>query len=179
MPETTTTNQSAIETAVLADDLTTLDKLLATPADARPAVPLPLPALMFSALKSRPLSFQHILQTHPNLQAELNNRSLLLKAIDGGVPIWNVILEHRPEAKNQRFGHYGTVVERCVMDGEEELLTFLLEKGARVEREGGIPVLRRAELCGASENIKAVLRKHGARTEWRDSEDEDGEDDED
>jgi len=44
-----------------------------------------------------------------------------------------------------------------------------------VEREGGMPALRRAELYDASEGIKAVLRKHGARTEWTDSGNEDEE----
>jgi hypothetical protein len=92
--------------------------------------------------------------------------------MDGGVPIWKIILEHAPSAKNYRFGHHGSVVERCISWGEEELLTFLLEKGAQVEREGGMPALRRAELYHASEGVKAVLRKHGARTEWTDSENE-------
>jgi hypothetical protein len=176
---------ATIEAAILVDDLGTLDELLATPTEITPAqaVPdedsdsAPVKALKFSALKTRPLSFQHILETY-GLRSELSDRSVLLNAIDGGVPIWKIILEHAPSAKNYRFGHYGSVVERCIMWGEEELLTFLLENGAQVEREGGIPALKRAELCDASEGIKAVLRKHGARTEWTDSEAEEDEKDE-
>ena len=67
-----------------------------------------------------------------------------------------MILEHEPTAKNKRFGHYGTVIERCVMGDKKELLEFLLGEGAGVEITGR-PILLRAQVCGASEDIKELL----------------------
>ena len=68
-----------------------------------------------------------------------------------------------------RFGHYGTVVERCVQGHKKELLEYLLAEGARVEQTGR-PILLRAKVCGASEEIKELLIRYGATTDVPDEE---------
>ena len=68
-----------------------------------------------------------------------------------------------------RFGHYGTVVERCVQGHKKELLEYLLAEGARVEQTGR-PILVRAKVCGASEEIKELLIRYGATTDLPDEE---------
>ena len=65
------------------------------------------------------------------------------------------------------------MVERCVSDGEKELLEYLLEEGARVELMGR-PILERAEVVGASEEIKELLKRYGATQDWEEEEEEDG-----
>ena len=59
------------------------------------------------------------------------------------------------------------------MDGEKELLEYLLGEGARVELMGG-RVLLRAEVCGAGEEIKELLVRYGARQDFSDEEEAQG-----
>ena len=51
------------------------------------------------------------------------------------------------------------------MDGNKDLMEFLFAEGARVE-ETGKRILLRAEVCGASEEIKELLIRYGARRDW-------------
>jgi hypothetical protein len=162
---------STLKTAILADDLSALAALLTSPPD--PTI-TPLRALSLSAALSRPISFSDLITQHPTLTTSFNNQDLLINAVgSGSIPIWRIILAHRPEAKDQRFGHYGTVVERCVIGGERVLLEYLLAEGARVEATGR-PILLRARLCGASEEIKELLVRYGARPVSKEEEEEEG-----
>lgn len=160
-------SKPSLENAILADDLSALSALLATPLD---ATITPLGALALSARLSRPASFAHLISQYPTLIASFNTDSVLLDAVSGGsIPIWRIILEHRPDAKNQRFGHFGTVVERCVANGKSDLLKYLLAEGARVEQTGR-PILIRAKVWLASEEIKETLAKYGAKTDFSEEE---------
>ncbi|MCJ1267961.1 hypothetical protein MMC22_007847 [Lobaria immixta] len=124
---------SNLESAILANDLPACSLLTSSTTSTTD----PLHALSLSARLSRPLAFAHLLTLHPSLTDSLNTEPLLLAALTGGsVPIWRIILAHEPTAKNRRFGHYGTVVERCVMGEKKELLEYLLGEGARVEMTG-------------------------------------------
>ncbi|MCJ1348807.1 hypothetical protein MMC31_007040, partial [Peltigera leucophlebia] len=152
-----------LESAILANDLPACS-LLTSPTTSTTD---PLHALSLSARLSRPLAFAHLLTLHPSLTDSLNTEPFLLAALTGGsVPIWRIILAHEPTAKDRRFGHYGTVVERCVMGKKKELLEYLLGEGARVER----PILLRAKACGASEEIRELLVRYGATTDLPDDE---------
>lgn len=71
-------------------------------------------------------------------------------------------------AKDHWFGHWGSLVERCVFFKERELLEFLLAKGAEDE-EVERPILEYAKLTGAGDDIEALLIKYGAR--WYQEED--------
>lgn len=160
-----------LETAILTDDLSTLSDLLASPPYTSGT---PLQALSLSARLSRSVAFSHLLSRHPTLTDSFKTQALLLNALDGGsVLIWRIILAHRPEAKNQRFGHFGTVIERCVIEGKMELLEYLLAEGATVEMPGR-PILLRARLCGASEEMKELLVRYGATTDFEEEEEKDG-----
>ena len=55
------------------------------------------------------------------------------------------------------------------MGEKKELLEYLLGEGARVEMTGR-PILLRAKLCGASEEIKELLIRYGATTDLTDEE---------
>lgn len=157
---------TTLKEAILANDLPTLSLLTCTTISAIG----PFNALTMSACLSRPLAFSHILGQHSSLTKSLNTDPLLLSALTGAsVPIWRIILKHEPTAKNRRFCHYGTVVEQCVQGHKKELLEYLLGEGARVEQTGR-PILLRAKVCGASEEIKELLIKYGATTDLPDEE---------
>lgn len=156
-----------LESAILANDLSSLTHLT-SPITTPPTTALD--ALSLTARLSRPVAFLHLLNQHPSLTSSLATEPLLLAALTGGsVPIWRIILSHEPMAKNRRFGHYGTVVERCVTGAKTELLAFLLQEGARVEMTGR-PILLRAKVCGASEEIRELLVRYGATTDFEDEE---------
>ncbi|KAK3177882.1 hypothetical protein OEA41_000014 [Lepraria neglecta] len=160
-------NNPTLETAILTDNLPALSHLLTF---LSPPAPSPVHALTLSARLSRPVAFSHLLTHNPDLILSLNTESFLLSALTGGsVPIWRIILAHEPTAKNRRFSHYGTVVERCVVEGKKELLEYLLGEGARVEGTGR-PILLRPEVCGADEEIKEVLVRYWARKDFANEE---------
>ena len=159
MPANTT-----LKDAILANDLPTISLLTCTSISSID----PLHALTVSASLSRPLAFSHILRQHSSLTKYLNTEPLLLSALTGAsVPIWRIILTHEPTAKNRRFGHFGTVVEQCVQGHKKELLEYLLAEGARVEQTG-MPILVMAMVCGASEEIRDLLIRYGAMTDFPD-----------
>ena len=169
-----------LETTILTDNVDALSKILTSPSSSlsssspSSSAPSPLDALSLSARLSRPVVFSYLLTQHPELTSSLNTESFLLAALTGAsVPIWRIILAHEPTAKNRRFGHFGTVVERCVMQGEKELLEYLLSQGARVELTGR-RILSRAEVCGADEEIKEILVRYGARQDFSDEEEGQG-----
>ncbi len=60
-----------------------------------------------------------------------------------------------------------------MIGGERVLLEYLLAEGARVEATGR-PILLRARLCGASEEIKELLVRYGARPVSKEEEEEEG-----
>ena len=151
-----------LESTILANDLPTMSLLTSPPTSSTDL----LHALTLSASLSRPLAFSHLLTQHPSLTDSLYDRSLLLLALgDANVPIWRIILAHKPGAKDRHFGHHGTVVERCVQSGYIELLKYLLGEGARVERTDK-PIMLRAMVCEASEEMKELLIRYGATTNF-------------
>lgn len=157
---------TALKDAILANDLPTISLLTCTSISTID----PLHALTVSACLSRPLAFSHILRQHSSLTKYLNTEPFLLSALTGAsVPIWRIILKHEPTAKNRRFGHFGTIVEQCVQGRKKELLEYLLAEGARVEQTGR-PILARAMVWGVSEDIKQLLIKYGATTDFPDEE---------
>lgn len=161
-----------LKTAILTDDLPALSHLLTPPS---PPTLTPLHAFTLSAKLSRPVSFDYLLAHHPDLASSLRTDSLLLNALTGDcVPVWRIILAHEPGAKDHRFGHFGTVVERCVSWNMKELLRYLLGEGAKVEQWRGKPILLRAEIFEADEEIKEMLVRYGARTDFADEVESEG-----
>ena len=159
-----------LQTAILTDDLQALSHLLENPPT--PTI-TPAYALVISASLSRPVSFEYLLAQHPDLASSLGTESLLLAALTGDcVPIWRTILTYEPGAKNHRFGHHGTVIEMCVSSNNKELLRYLLGEGARVEL--GKSVLLRAEFFEADEEIKDMLVRYGARTDFAEEREPEG-----
>ena len=59
------------------------------------------------------------------------------------------------------------------MEENIELLEYLLAEGARVEMSGR-PILLRARLCGVSEEMKELLVRYGATTNFQEEEEEEG-----
>lgn len=67
----------------------------------------------------------------------------------------------RPSARGQCFARFGTVIEGCVVREKMELLEYSLAQRADVEMLG-MPILLRARLYGASEEVKELLVRYGA-----------------
>ena len=109
--------------------------------------------------------FRHLLKRAPSLFAfnrsnQLNNERVLVNAIEGGVPIWEVILESDPRWKDAEFhGHHGCVLEQVLRYGTKELLEYLLKAGADAERTGA-PVLDCAKAMKMSPDILEVLERY-------------------
>ena len=159
-----------LRNAILSDDLPTLFHLLENPSA---STITPVYALVVSTRLSRPVSFDYLLAQHPDLASSLGTESLLLAALTGDcVPIWRTILTYEPGAKNHRFGHHGTVIDMCVSSNKKELLQYLLGEGARVEL--GKSVLLRAEFFEADEEIKDMLVRYGARTDFAEEREPEG-----
>ncbi len=80
--------------------------------------------------------------------------------MDGGVSIWEIILEHDPYWKDYEFsGHKGCVLEFVVEFKETELLEFLLREGADTDRAGDL-VLELARTRGAGSEMLELIKKY-------------------
>ncbi|MCJ1467383.1 hypothetical protein MMC07_006007 [Pseudocyphellaria aurata] len=153
---------SPLERAVLANDRFSLDHLISS--DKTPPTAA-LDALHLSAQLSRPDVFSYLLHQHPRLTSSLASDEFLYAAVEGSsIPIWRIILSHKPSAKSHQFGHRGTLLEICVSGQKIELLSFLLQEGAKP----GTRILIRAKLFGASGETEELLRSYGATIEPED-----------
>ena len=109
-----------------------------------------------------PLS-RYLLNQYPSLLSIKKNRAvekILVNALEGGVSIWEIILEHDPYWKDYEFAaHRGCVLERVMEFKRMELLEFLLRKGADTDREGD-PVLEMARIRRASSEMMELIKKY-------------------
>lgn len=115
-----------------------------------------------SARNGNAALFRYLLNQYPSLLST-NNRAverILVNAMDGGVSIWEIILEHDPYWKDYEFsGHKGCVLEFVVEFKETELLEFLLREGADTDRAGDL-VLELARTRGAGSEMLELIKKY-------------------
>ena len=115
-----------------------------------------------SARNGNAALFHYLIDQHPSLLSTTNRtvERILINAIDGGVGIWEIILEHDPRWKDHEFsGHKGYVLEFAVKFGKKEVLEFLLREGADTDRAGD-PVLELARMRGAGSEILELIKKY-------------------
>ncbi|KAI4209764.1 MAG: hypothetical protein LQ351_007360, partial [Letrouitia transgressa] len=98
------------------------------------------------------------------------DHTIILNALDGGVPIWDVLLEKDEGIKDLRLGHRGRVVELCVRYDKPDVLEFLFQRGAEIDGEGmDLHMLARVKMLG--EKTREVLNEWGIKVdEWSDEE---------
>lgn len=115
-----------------------------------------------SARNGNAALFRYLLTQYPSLLSGDNHAvdRILVNAMEGGVSIWEIILEHNPYWKDYEFsGHRGCVLEWVVEFKKMELLEFLLREGADTDREGD-PVLELARLRGAGSEMLELIKKY-------------------
>ena len=115
-----------------------------------------------SASSGNAALFRYLSNQYPSLLSTWNHNieDILVNAIEGGVDIWKIILDHDPHWKDHEFGaHKDYVLERVVEYEEKELLEFLLKEGADTDREGA-PVLEEARLRGADSETLELIKKY-------------------
>jgi len=115
-----------------------------------------------SARHGNTVVFCYLLSRYPELLSTKNRNveSILVNALDGGVEIWKIILEHDPRWKDHEFsGHRGYVLELLVDLKKPILLEFLLQEGADTDRAGD-PVLDMAKARRASPEILELIKKY-------------------
>ncbi|KAL2046381.1 hypothetical protein N7G274_001828 [Stereocaulon virgatum] len=106
--------------------------------------------------------FRYLNNQYPSLLSTHNRcvESILVNAIDGGVGIWKIILEHHPSWKNHEFsGHKGCVLEFALELRNKDVLEFLLREGADTDRAGD-PLLELARRRGAESEILELIKKY-------------------
>ena len=83
-----------------------------------------------------------------------------MNAIEGGVGIWKIILDHDPHWKDHEFKcHRGYVMELVIECKHTELLELLLREGADTDW-GGAPLLEAARIRGADSEMMEVIKKY-------------------
>ena len=110
-----------------------------------------------SARNGNAALFRYLLNQYPSLLSTFNRNidNILVNAMDGGVSVWKIILEHNPLWKDHEFkAHRGCVLEHVVRFEHTELLEFLLREGADAE-----PVAR---LRGARSEMLELIKKYSA-----------------
>ena len=106
--------------------------------------------------------FRYVLSKHPKFLSTHNRNveSILVNAMDGGVEIWKVILEHDAGWKDHEFSrHRGCVLEVVIELEKKPLLEFLLQHGADTDRAGD-PIMESAEARRASPEMIELIKKY-------------------
>ena len=110
--------------------------------------------------------FRYLLTQYPSLLSTKNNNnvrnveSILINAIDGGVQIWKIILEHDVRWKDHDFsGHRGCTLEQVVEYGSLDLLEMLLREGADTNRAGD-SMLEVARMRGAGREMLELIKRY-------------------
>ncbi|KAI4161645.1 MAG: hypothetical protein LQ342_004653 [Letrouitia transgressa] len=98
--------------------------------------------------------------------ATIYDHTVILNALDGGVPIWEILLEKDEGIKDLRLGHRGRVVELCARYDKPDVLKFLLQRGAEIDGEGmDLHMLARANILG--EKMREVFNEWGIKVDER------------
>lgn len=106
--------------------------------------------------------FRYLVSANPLFLTTHNRNieSILINAMDGGIDIWRIILEHDPKWKDYEFsGHRGCVLEIAIDLQKPVILEFLLQQGADTDRAGD-PVVELARARKAGPEILDLLRKY-------------------
>ena len=110
--------------------------------------------------------FRYLLTQSPSLLSTKNNNnvrnveSILINAIDGGVQIWKIILEHDVRLRDHEFsGHRGCTLEQVVEYESMDLLEMLLKEGADTDRAGD-SLLELARVRGAGREMLELIKKY-------------------
>ena len=112
------------------DDLDLLKEMLA----ARPpdeTNPSSHDMLVAACKAKQPRIAQFLIQQYPEIKTSLK---LHEAAMAGGIPVYKVILDRYPELKWETFGHASDPIGKAVMDGDLEMLKFLLKEGLDINR---------------------------------------------
>ena len=118
-----------------------------------------------AARNANTVLFRYLVTQYPSLLSALNNspknlESILVNGMEGGVSIWEIMLERDARLMDREFvGHHGCVLEHVVEFGHKDLLEMLLKRGADTMREGD-PVLEMARLRGARKDILDLIEKY-------------------
>lgn len=115
-----------------------------------------------SARNGNAALFRYLINQYPSLLSTCNRsvERLLVNAMEGGVGIWEIILEHNPRWKDHEFSrHQGCVLEWTVEFKKKELIEFLLKEGADTDRAGD-PVLELARVRGAGGEMLELIKKY-------------------
>lgn len=110
--------------------------------------------------------FRFLLTRYPSLLSTKNKNNvrnvegILTNAIQGGVQIWKIILEHDERWKNYGFsGHRGCTLEQVLQYGSIGLLGRLLKEGADTDRVGD-RVLELVEVRGGGREMLELIMKY-------------------
>lgn len=117
-----------------------------------------------SARQGNVAVFRHLVSTNPVLLTTHNRNieSVLVNAMDGGVEIWRVILEHDSKWKDYEFSkHQGCVLEVAIRLKKLAILEFLLQQNADTDRAGD-PLLECAVARRADIKILDLIKKYSA-----------------
>jgi hypothetical protein len=86
--------------------------------------------------------------------------------VEGGVPIWEALLEFNHDVMNWDIGHYGDALGVALHMGRIELVAFLLERGIDISQSSfmGMPILPFAKRTkGVTQETIDLLVKYGAK----------------
>ena len=111
-------------------DLDLLTKLLA----ARPqgeSNPSSHDMLVAACNAKQPQTVQFLIQQYPTTET---SQKLHEAAMAGGIPVYEIILNKYPDLKEHSFGHMCDPIGKAVMDGDLEMLKFLLKQGFDIQR---------------------------------------------
>ncbi|KAJ5173308.1 hypothetical protein N7492_005901 [Penicillium capsulatum] len=116
--------------------------------------------LQKSALAGNPNVFKHILQRNPQA---IFTEDIRYYAVTGGVAIWQVLLDEKPECVNWDIGYHGDALGLAVSRKNAPLVRFLLNHGADIHRSNvvGLPVLEFAMGRNIDEDIIQLLIQRG------------------
>ncbi|MDI1490531.1 MAG: hypothetical protein OHK93_001735 [Ramalina farinacea] len=109
----------------------------------------------------QPETVQFLLQKYPTTET---SQKLHEAAMAGGIPVYEIILSKYPELKDHGFGHTCDPIGQAVVNGDLDMLKFLLNQGFDIQMAHFcyIPVLTIAIGKEASEEMIEVLKQHGA-----------------
>ena len=106
--------------------------------------------------------FRYLLDQYPTLLTTYNRNveDILVNAMEGGVSIWKIVLEHDSRWMDHEFtAHRECVLEFVLKDNRMELLEFLLKEGADTDRAGD-PVLEMVRLHRADCETMELVKKY-------------------
>lgn len=79
----------------------------------------------------QPQTVQFLLQKYPTTET---SQKLHEAAMAGGIPVYEIILSKYPALKGHTFGHMCDPIGQAVIDGDLDMLKFLLKQGFNIQK---------------------------------------------